>query len=166
VRHRGLCCRGLWHSKRRTAQQSLPEFTLGEKSNPTDEQVDQLCQCIWNKLGSWEKRVADALSKGDQPTEPLPSPDLNVRAFAIPERACMPRQGLGSGPDRTLQNAEIRAAASRFAFPKKLVGEARKMFARWHRALDAAVDRLYKRGGFSDDRERVEYLSSVFTRRA
>ena len=29
---------------------------------------------------------------------------------------------------------------------------------RAHRALDAAVDALYKRGGFSDDRERVEHL--------
>ncbi len=31
-----------------------------------------------------------------------------------------------------------------------------------HRALDAAVDRLYKRGGFSDDRERVEYLFGLY----
>jgi hypothetical protein len=62
-------------------RQPLPEFTLGEKSNPTTEQVEQLCQCIWDKLGSWEKRVATSLSKNENPTGPLPSPELNVRAF-------------------------------------------------------------------------------------
>jgi len=62
-------------------EQPLPEFTLGETSNPTDEELARLCQCIWDRLGSWEKRVATALSKGEQPTEPLPSPDMNVRAF-------------------------------------------------------------------------------------
>jgi hypothetical protein len=31
-----------------------------------------------------------------------------------------------------------------------------------HRALDAAVDRLYKRSGFSDDRERVEHLFGLY----
>lgn len=65
----------------RCQHQSLPEFTLGEKSNPTNEQVEQLCQCIWNKLGSWEKRVATSLSKNENPTGPLPSPELNVLAF-------------------------------------------------------------------------------------
>ena len=62
-------------------EQPLPEFTLGETSNPTDEQLARLCLCIWDRLGSWEKRVATSLSKGEEPTEPLPSPDLNVRAL-------------------------------------------------------------------------------------
>ena len=31
-----------------------------------------------------------------------------------------------------------------------------------HRALDAAVDRLYKRGGFSSDQERVEHLFGLY----
>ncbi|MGH6804031.1 MAG: DNA methyltransferase [Methyloceanibacter sp.] len=31
-----------------------------------------------------------------------------------------------------------------------------------HRALDAVVDRLYKRGGFSHDRERVEHLFGLY----
>lgn len=31
-----------------------------------------------------------------------------------------------------------------------------------HRALDAAVDRLYKRSGFPDDRERVEHLFGLY----
>lgn len=31
-----------------------------------------------------------------------------------------------------------------------------------HRALDASVDRLYKRSGFSDDRERVEHLFGLY----
>ena len=66
----------------RCQHQTLPEFTLGEKSNPTDEQVEKLCQCIWDKLGTWEKTVATSLSKGQSPTEPLPSPDQNeVRTF-------------------------------------------------------------------------------------
>ena len=31
-----------------------------------------------------------------------------------------------------------------------------------HRALDAAVDRLYKRSGFSDDHERAEHLFGLY----
>ena len=31
-----------------------------------------------------------------------------------------------------------------------------------HRALDAVVDRLYKRSGFSHDRERVEHLFGLY----
>jgi hypothetical protein len=31
-----------------------------------------------------------------------------------------------------------------------------------HRALDAAVDSLYKRGGFASDRERVEHLFALY----
>ena len=66
----------------RCQHQTLPEFTLGEKSNPTGEQVEQLCQCIWEKLGTWEKTVATSLSGGKRPKEPLPSPDQNeLRTF-------------------------------------------------------------------------------------
>jgi hypothetical protein len=31
-----------------------------------------------------------------------------------------------------------------------------------HHKLDAAVDGLYKRGGFASDRERVEYLFALY----
>ncbi len=31
-----------------------------------------------------------------------------------------------------------------------------------HRALDRAVDRLYRRSGFASDRERVEYLLALY----
>jgi hypothetical protein len=35
-----------------------------------------------------------------------------------------------------------------------------------HRALDAAVDSLYKRGGFASDRERVEHLFALYEKLA
>ena len=35
-----------------------------------------------------------------------------------------------------------------------------------HRALDKAVDRLYKRNGFSDDRARVEHLFGLYEKLA
>ncbi len=35
-----------------------------------------------------------------------------------------------------------------------------------HRALDRAVDRLYKRNGFSDDRTRVEHLFGLYEKLA
>ena len=33
---------------------------------------------------------------------------------------------------------------------------------RAHRALDAAVDRMYRRAGFESDRERVEHLFGLY----
>ena len=49
--------------------QPLPEFTLGEKSNPSKTQVQQLCACIWNKLpdGGWEREAAILISQGKDP---------------------------------------------------------------------------------------------------
>ena len=35
---------------------------------------------------------------------------------------------------------------------------------RAHQALDRAVDRLYRRAGFSSERERVEYLFGLYER--
>ncbi len=37
--------------------QPLPEFILGEKSNPSQQQIKSLCQCIWDRfpLNGWER---------------------------------------------------------------------------------------------------------------
>jgi hypothetical protein len=45
-------------------KEPLPEFTLGEKSNPTKEQVATLCACIWDNLGSWERRASEQIAAG------------------------------------------------------------------------------------------------------
>jgi len=42
----------------------LPEFSLGPQSQPSQEQVASLCSCVWETLGSWEKKTAEAISQG------------------------------------------------------------------------------------------------------
>lgn len=44
----------------------LPVFTLGEKSNPTKEQEAALCSCIWQNLGSWERRTSEKIVQGKE----------------------------------------------------------------------------------------------------
>jgi hypothetical protein len=50
-------------------KEPLPEFTLGESSNPSDAEVAKLCACIWSKLpeGGWERDVSVKMSKGQDP---------------------------------------------------------------------------------------------------
>ena len=50
-------------------KESLPEFTLGPTSNPSDAEVEKLCSCIWSKLpvGGWERRVSGQIRKGEDP---------------------------------------------------------------------------------------------------
>jgi len=42
----------------------LPEFTLGPYSNPSEKELDTLCQCIWQELPAPAKDFAKAISDG------------------------------------------------------------------------------------------------------
>lgn len=55
----------------------LPEFSLGEDSNPNETQVAELCACIWDNLGNWERRAAQAISEGRESDVSA----LNMRAL-------------------------------------------------------------------------------------
>jgi hypothetical protein len=55
----------------------LPVFTLGEKSNPTREQQAVLCACIWQNLGSWERRVSEKIAQGKESEVS----EMHIRAF-------------------------------------------------------------------------------------
>jgi len=43
----------------------LPEFTLGYDSNPTKDQVNSLCSCIWNDLTEDNKKTSILFSSGN-----------------------------------------------------------------------------------------------------
>jgi hypothetical protein len=47
----------------------LPIFTLGEKSNPTDLQVKELCSCIWGRFpkDGWEQRTSQLIRNNQEP---------------------------------------------------------------------------------------------------
>jgi hypothetical protein len=47
-----------------TCREPIPEFTLGINSNPSEQQVQHLCSCIWSKLGTWEKQTSQAFVEG------------------------------------------------------------------------------------------------------
>lgn len=55
----------------------IPEFTLGSTSSPSKDQVSQLCTCIWDNLGSWERDVAQAASENRENE----ISELHLRAF-------------------------------------------------------------------------------------
>jgi len=42
----------------------IPRFKLGYDANPSEEELDKLCACIWSKLVGWEKQTAVKLSQG------------------------------------------------------------------------------------------------------
>jgi hypothetical protein len=52
-----------------TCKEPLPQFTLGEASNPSDAEVAKLCACIWSKLPErgWEREVSAKIRKGEDP---------------------------------------------------------------------------------------------------
>jgi hypothetical protein len=47
----------------------LPNFTLGEKSKPTDQQVKELCSCIWSSFpkDGWEQRTSQLIRNNQDP---------------------------------------------------------------------------------------------------
>ncbi len=47
----------------------LPIFTLGEMSKPSDQQVKELCSCIWNSFpkNGWEQRTSHLLRNKQDP---------------------------------------------------------------------------------------------------
>lgn len=57
----------------------LPEFTLGPMSDPSDQEVTDLCACIWDNLPSDAKETATQLTSesGSRPS------DANIDRFAV-----------------------------------------------------------------------------------
>ena len=49
----------------------LPIFTLGEKSNPTSQQIKTLCSCIWNTFPAdgWEQKTSRLIRSNQDPGE-------------------------------------------------------------------------------------------------
>jgi len=47
-------------------KEPLPVFTLGEHSNPTKDQETALCTCVWNNLGTWERRTSEKMAQGKE----------------------------------------------------------------------------------------------------
>lgn len=58
-------------------KEPLPVFTLGETSNPTKTQEATLCTCIWENLGSWERRASEKITIGKESEVS----QLHLRAF-------------------------------------------------------------------------------------
>lgn len=50
-------------------REPLPQFTLGEASDPTDDQLQELCNCVWTQFpeGGWEQSTSKQIRAGDNP---------------------------------------------------------------------------------------------------
>ena len=55
----------------------VPEFTLGEKSNPSAAKVAELCSCVWKSLQGWERETSIKIKAGKESEVSA----LNMRAF-------------------------------------------------------------------------------------
>lgn len=58
-------------------REPLPEFTLGESSNPTAEQQAALCSCIWQNLGQWAQAASRKIAEGKESEVSA----LDIRAY-------------------------------------------------------------------------------------
>lgn len=56
----------------------LPVFTLGENSNPTKEQQAALCACIWQDLGSGDRKISEKIVQGNESEVS----EMQMRAFS------------------------------------------------------------------------------------
>ena len=43
---------------------NIPNFTLDYDADPSEEEIEQLCTCIWDKLIGWEKETVMKLTTG------------------------------------------------------------------------------------------------------
>ena len=43
---------------------TIPHFTLDYDANPSEEEINKLCSCIWDKLVGWEKETVIQLTNG------------------------------------------------------------------------------------------------------
>ena len=46
--------------------EEIPEFTLSGKIVPTQEQVNEVCGCVWAQMSPWAKEVSTAVVKGQE----------------------------------------------------------------------------------------------------
>ena len=42
-------------------EQPIPHFTLGRNSSPTTQQVEDLCECIWQEVGDDVRKIFETL---------------------------------------------------------------------------------------------------------
>ncbi len=56
-------------SKSFKCKQPVPEFTLGPNSNPSNRELEQLCNCIWSRFpeGGWERQTSAKIRAGEDP---------------------------------------------------------------------------------------------------
>lgn len=62
-------------------KQRVPEFTLGFESDPSEVELTELCDCIWEQLTPWARQAAEQITKGERPTVPTSNSEANTQAF-------------------------------------------------------------------------------------
>ena len=50
-------------------KQPVPEFSLGFNSNPSNHELEQLCNCIWSRFpeGGWEREISAKIRAREDP---------------------------------------------------------------------------------------------------
>ena len=69
-------------------QEPLPEFTLGPKSNPSDQQITDLCKCVWENLPDAAREFATLVSHSTNSQTSEASINLFVQNFGVALDKC------------------------------------------------------------------------------
>ena len=69
-------------------QEPLPEFTLGPMSNPSDQQVANLCNCIWKNLPNAAQEFATKIVRNAESQPSESSINLFAANFGVALNKC------------------------------------------------------------------------------
>ena len=74
--------------KQFTCERPLPPFTLGQSSDPSQSELNILCECVWSRLSASQRLTAAAIQQGKENSIPPEQLQSFVSAFGQAMHAC------------------------------------------------------------------------------
>jgi len=78
-------------------EQKLPEFTLGPYSDPSQKELNTLCECVWGHMGGWARETSIAIVEGRAMVEGRSKKTSEMLKQVFPSRFGGLMQACGAG---------------------------------------------------------------------